>query len=102
MKVADLLPMQIDIDVYDDVCEDLCIAFCGPMRLTEKGKKQFADVLDFDVVINPYSYGGYLAAIVKLADDENWRKKLNKAVKFFKSLAGYCSVEDYERWFIDD
>ena len=29
MKVRDLLKTEIDIDVYDDVCEELGIAFCG-------------------------------------------------------------------------
>ena len=28
MTVKDLLKMEVDIDVYDDVCEELAIAFC--------------------------------------------------------------------------
>lgn len=35
MKVRDFIKQSIDVDVYDDVCEELAIAFCGPMELTD-------------------------------------------------------------------
>ena len=37
MKVKDLLEMEISVDVYDNVCDELAIAFEGPMELTEAG-----------------------------------------------------------------
>lgn len=46
MKVKDLITQEIDIDVYDDVCEELGIAFCGPVELTDDGAHEFADVLE--------------------------------------------------------
>ena len=47
MKVRELLKMDIDIDVYDNVTEELAVAFCGPMELTEAGIRRFGEVLDY-------------------------------------------------------
>lgn len=101
MTVRDLIQMEIDIDVYDDVCEELGIAFCGPLELTEEGEKEFADVMDYHVMINPHSYGNLPAAIVLIddLDDEVWQERLEKAKCFFESAAGYCACEDYDKWF---
>ena len=101
MKVRDLIQQEIDIDVYDDVCEELGIAFCGSLELTDEGKKEFADVLDYDVEINPCSYGGLPAAIVLIddPDDAVWEARLEKAKRFFEAAAGYCACSDYDRWF---
>lgn len=98
MTVRDLITQEIDIDVYDDVCEELAIAFCGPMGLTAEGEKEFAEVLDYDITIYNSSYGGYPAASVHV-DGDDWKKKLRKAKKFFDSAAGYCDVNDYKKWF---
>lgn len=101
MKVRDLLPMDIDIDVYDDVCEELGIAFCGPMEVTEAGMEVFGEVLDYDCdkLGPPYGYG-YGCVIVHV-DGENWKHKLRMAKDFFESLAGYCAADDYEKWFVE-
>ncbi len=103
MTIRDLIQMEIDIDVYDDVCEELSIAFCGPQKLTEEGEKKFADIMDYPVEINQHSYGGYPAAIVLIddPDDAVWEEKLKKAKSFFYSAAGYCACDDYDRWFAD-
>lgn len=98
MKVSDLLPQKIDIDVYDNVCEELAIAFCGPLELTEAGHKEFDDVLDYDIRMISDSYGG-LPRVVVLVDGDNFEHKLNRAEKFFYSAAGYCSNDDFEKWF---
>ena len=98
MTIQDLINMEIDIDVYDDVCEDLAIAFCGPQPLTEEGKKHFADIMGYEVDINPCSYGDMAAAIVKV-DGPEWEKKLEKAKEFFDAAAGYCPCEEYDKWF---
>lgn len=101
MKVKDLLEMEIDIDVYDNVCEELAIAFCGAIKLTEEGGRHFANVLEYDVKILENSFLGDVA-IVNVDDEEGiWQKKLEGAKELFYSLAGYCSSTDYERWFID-
>lgn len=94
MKVKDLITQEIDIDVYDDVCEELGIAFCGPLELTEDGTKEFADVMEYDIEINDD------CAIVNVDAPEGvWQKKLKKAKHFFHAAAGYCADDDYRRWF---
>ena len=97
MKVRDFIKMDVDIDVYDDVCEELAIAFCGPAELTDAGKEHFADVLDYEVVI----YEDVCEAVVCVDDGtlKGWKKRLRKANEFFYSIAGFCSETDYERWF---
>lgn len=94
MKVRDLIAQEIDIDVYDDVCEELGIAFCGPMELTEAGSAEFADVLEYGIELTDR------CAIVNVDVAEGeWQKRLSRAKKFFHSAAGYCPEEDYNRWF---
>lgn len=100
MTIRDLIQQEIDIDVYDDVCEELSIAFCGPQPLTPEGEQHFADIMDYEVeLILSSSYGD--VAIVKI-DDPNeavWEERLRKAKEFFESAAGYCPCSDYDRWF---
>lgn len=94
MKVRDLIAQEIDIDVYDDVCEELGIAFCGPMELTDDGAIEFADVLEYGIELNDD------CAIVNVDGAEGeWQKRLRRVKKFFNAAAGYCSVDDYDRWF---
>lgn len=92
MKIKDLIKMNIDTDVYDDVCEELAIAFVGPLSLTEEGQKKFADVLDYDVDFDNE------VTIVKI-DSDDWEDKLEKAKEFFHAAAGFCPEEDYKKWF---
>ena len=101
MTVKDLIQQDIDIDVYDDVCEYLAIAFCGPCELTEEGQKEFAEVMDYEIELNMHSYGDMPAAIVLVddPDDEVLEARLEKAKTFFDAAAGYCACSDYDRWF---
>ena len=101
MKIREFIRQEIGIDVYDDVCEALAIAFCGPQPLTPEGEKEFADIMDFEVEINPHSYCDAAAAIVHIDDPDNevWEKRLEQVKKFFEGAAGYCSVTDYNKWF---
>ena len=98
MKVRDFIKMETDIDVYDDVTEELGIAFCGPCYLSEAGKNRFAEVLDYDIVIQDD------CAVVCIDDTEDkvWKHKLKVAKDFFESAAGYCDADDYDRWFSDE
>ena len=101
MTVRELIMQGIDIDVYDDVCEELGIAFHGPQYLTTEGENEFAEVMDYPVVIIQHAYGGSPAAFVEIDDPEDavWQKRLRKAKQFFDSAAGYCAIDDYDRWF---
>jgi len=96
VKVRDFINLSTDIDVVDDYCEELYIAFCGPLYMTAEGEAEWSDVLDLDVEI----YDGYDRIAVVLVDDDE--HKLARAKKFFYSAAGYCTASDYDRWFMDD
>ena len=104
MTVKDLIAMEVDVDVYDDVCEELGVAFVGPLELTERGKTKFAEVLDYEVTLVTESYGGLPAFIVHVddPDDNVWKRKLKMAKEFFDSAAGYCYYEDYPKWFKEE
>lgn len=97
MKVKDLLVMDIDIDVIDDICDQLEIAFVGPAELTTEGLSVFGDVLEYEIVLNEDC--GY--CVIKCDDDPNikWSQKLKRAAALFYALAGYCSEKDYDIWF---
>lgn len=99
MKVKDLIEQEICVDVYDDVCEELAIAFDGPMKLTEAGKKKFCEALNYGVSL--VHTGGYLNAIINIDDEDDavWERRLRKAKELFESMAGYCAAGDYEKWF---
>ena len=102
MKVREFIKIEQDIDVYDDVCEELGVAFCGPLELTTDGEKKFAEVMDYDIEIHPAPAGyGCGCAIVAVydPDDKVWKRKLRKAKEFFNSAAGYCADEDFQKWF---
>ena len=102
MKVKDLLTMDIEIDVYDDVCEELGICFCAPQELTEDGYQHFAEVLEYPIKIN--TTGQFPVAIVCIdgEDGNGWKKRLRKAEEFFYSAAGYCADSDYQKYFKED
>lgn len=95
--VEDLLELEIDIDVYDDVCEDIAICFCGPQELTEEGKEYFAPVLCLPVEVNDES--GYAIVHVDDPDEKVWKRRLKAAKEFFYAAAGYCDADLYDKWF---
>lgn len=94
MKVRDFIKGNNDIDVYDNVCEELGIACCRPVELTSDGEDEFADVLEYDIE----EHDEY--AIVDI-DGDDWEYKLGRAKEFFESVAGLCTVEEWEMWFED-
>lgn len=94
MRVGEFIKMEICVDVYDNVCEELGIAFDGPAKLTAEGKREFADVLEYEIDVDEY----YGTAVVDI-DGPDWKSKLKQAKRFFYGFAGYCSDEDWNRWF---
>ena len=100
MKIKDLIAKEIDIDCYDNVVEDIGIAFCGPMALTDEGMKEFGDVMEYtaEIVEDPM---GYDVCIITIDDDPNisWKTKVKRAKSFFYAIAGYCAADDYDKWF---
>ena len=100
--VRNFIKLDADIDIYDNVCEELGIAFCGPMGLTEEGEREFAEILDLNVDI--YTSGdGYKTAVLRIDDESSkvWKRRLRIAKEFFEGMAGYCCEQDYEKWFIE-
>ena len=97
MKVKDFIKMEIDIDVYDNVEESLAIAFCGPLELKAEGKRKFAEVLEYEIESNP-DYG---CAVVDV-DYDDWKHRLNEAKAFFYAAAGYCSDNNWNKWFKEE
>ena len=99
MKIKDLIKMDVDVEVYDNVTQEIIdISFVGPLELTEEGKEKFKEVLEYNVVL----YEEYKYAIVKCSDEEpkiKWITKAKKAGEFFKACAGYCSTKEYDKWF---
>lgn len=95
LKVRDFIRMDVDMDVYDDVCEELAVSFCGPQKLTEYGEKYWADVLGYDIKI----VGDHALVCVDDPDEKICMKKLQLAKEFFDGAAGYCSCDEYARWF---
>ena len=98
MKIREFIKQDIDIDVYDNVCDGIGIAYCGPMALTEEGEKQFADVLDYDIEVKTDSTG-YEVAIVD-TNHEDWKERFKKAKDFFYSIAGFVDADLFDKWFI--
>lgn len=98
MKVKDFIKIEQDTDVFDNVCEELAIAFCGAIKLTREGKEKFADVLEYDIDVRK----SFLADVAVIdIDYDDWKERLKKAEEFFYSIAGYCSEENYNKWFIE-
>ena len=88
-----------DVDVYDNVCEELGICYCAGTKLTKEGEEHFKDIFDFDIEVDEDNQ----VAVVDVddIDEKIWKKKLKKAEEFFISAAGYCSDEDYTKWFVE-
>lgn len=94
MKVKELIRQNTDIDVFDDVCDALAIAFCGPANLTEDGYQHFSEVLEFEISIK-----NGVAIVHVDAEEGEWQRRLSLAKEFFEAAGGYCSGKDYRRWF---
>ena len=101
MKVREFIQLDEDIDVYDDVCEEIAIAFCGAQELTDEGKEHFAEVLEYDIEID--RSGMFDTAVVHVDDEDDkvWKRKLKKAKEFFYGAAGYIEDSKYKKWFVE-
>lgn len=103
MTVAEFLELWADgehedIDVYDNVCEELAIAYCGT-QLTEAGKEQFKEVLEYEIEVD--TDPRWAQATVDVDEAEGvWQHKLAQASALFYSMAGYCKDTDWNKWFI--
>lgn len=101
LTLRDFIKLEEDIDIYDDVCEELGIAFCGPVKLTQEADNYFSDILDLNVDIFT-DFQGYKTAVLKIDDPDEkvWTNRLKKALEFFEGAAGYISESQFDKWFI--
>ena len=92
-----------DIDVYNDVWDDEGVAICLPLLFTDEGLREFADVLELEVKTGFYYWGrdAFPRLIVELSKiPENQQSKMRKHLnRFLWAQAGYCSCEDWDKWF---
>ena len=71
-----------------------------------EGKADFAEVLEYPCEF--HNTGGEYSGIVCIVDvgdaeqDEVWEPRLEKAKAFFEAAAGYCSVDEYSLWFVEN
>jgi len=100
MKIREFIKQSISVDVVDDVCEELYIAFDGPVDLTAVGEKRFREVLDYEIELHSPCEDDIIGIVhIDDEDDVVWERRLRKAKDFFESLAGYCTDKQYRTWF---
>ena len=91
MTVLEFINSGLEADVYDDVCEVCQIAFAGN-RLTEDGERRFSTVLGLEVELYD---GQYCNNCVVKCDTE---EEACAVAELFNTMAGFCSVEDYDKY----
>lgn len=89
-----------DVDVYDNVCEDLGVAYCGAL-LTKEGRSHFRNVLNLEVTLTQDPRYGYWEAVVDI-DGDGWEGRLKRVKELFEGAAGYISETNYRKWFREE
>ena len=98
--VRDLIGQAVDVDVIDDYTEELYIAYCGPYKLYPEAEERFKLALDLPVLWHygrPGATDEWVEVLIDGQPDED--KALANAIELFEALAGYCSEQDFDRWF---
>lgn len=103
MKLKDILTTETwnefdDMDVYNDVTDSVYPAWCGN-TFTEEGREYFKEALELEADIRTI---WDCPSILVHTDGENWKHNNALVRDLFDAMAGYCTDEEYERWFIDD
>ncbi len=112
MKVKDLFTISGSWDIYENIADLIGVAFDseGKDVLTEEGKKFFEVALEFPiasisegiVVIDSDKFFKESKIDIDSFDFEDRDtipKELLNVIDLFWFYAGYCSVEDYEKYF---
>lgn len=97
MKICEFIQGDYDVDVYDNIESDFCIAACCPIELTPDGEEEFALALDCEIELI-----GHDEAMVMIDESKPWTEQkadLFNIIKFFNAAAGYCSEENDKHWF---
>lgn len=109
MKIKDLHSLDGSWDVYGNIADEVGIAFVneGHEWLTEDGRKHFKDVLELNVrVTNKLIMVDTESALSKDDIDnfefnsyESYPDLVKLLSDLFWSYAGYCSPENWDKWF---
>ena len=89
--------MKNDIDVYNNVTDDDSICYCPPIEFTAEGEKYFGWTLD-NVFLNVNEDNRW-AEVICDEGDYPWQLIKLKAFDLLYAMAGYCSKENYNKWF---
>ena len=89
--------MKNDIDVYNNVTDDDGICYCPPVEFTAEGEKYFGWTLD-NVFLNADEDNQW-AEVICDEGDYPWQLIKLKAFDLLYAMAGYCSEENYNKWF---
>lgn len=119
VKLRDFLKLEnMSGDICDNYDDSLDIYYESGYVLTKEGERKFKDILDLDVEIRLKAISPFSVQIAHVYEDwqepqedtEEFERLLNKhgdvahplhwlVYELFEGLAGYCSVEDYDKWF---
>ena len=113
MLVKDLFKRELsfNVDVYENIADLIGIAFCGETALTDEGKEHFSKALRFPikridksmlVIDTEKYYNDKKINLDKYDFEETFPSGVQNLIDLFWAVAGYCSCEDYEKWFISD
>lgn len=98
LQIADK-DTDIAVDGFDFV-----IAYCGT-GLTDEGREYFSRALALPMYVSERS-GKVCPCVVSDNDEDydgdNEDSALALACSLLAGMAGYCSCEDYDRWFTDN
>lgn len=96
MKFEEMLTgIDFDVDVCDDYADDIDVAFCPPLALTDNGREAFKDLLDLDVrVCKSHSY-----ACVLIDNKENCDELHKMLTAFLWGAAGYIPSDEWDELF---
>ena len=112
MKVKDLFETKISlcVDVYENIADLIGVAFCGHVQLTDEGKKHFSKALQFPiasisknmlVIDTEKYYNDKKIDLEKYDFEDRIPSGVQNLIDLFWAVAGYCSTEDYTKWFIN-
>lgn len=100
MKVKDLIGLEIDVDITTDIFDDPYCAFVGPIHTTKYGESYWEEVLNLNCELVEDRPLAVIEIPGTLPDNE--QEEVNEGIKeFFAALAGYCSIPEYQSWFVD-
>lgn len=101
MTIRDLMLGEADIDVYSDAYDFDGWAICPPILITEEGEKEWGDVLDHSVkLVDGWSGIIALFNVGECADEDEEEEKTKRTIAFLEAQAGYCSADDWDKWFV--